>query len=159
MCSSYRYKSILVCCRQNMHNCCRYNSVLMCCICCTSLFHCPVTRFARVRELRVVMGDKLTCSCGFFERHGFPCRHMYMALREIRVTDFDVRWHLRYFWDYGKEGCQAYTDAVDHIRGVGKPLYIQYNNAANIIIVLSAAYTFQSYAAYMFHSYAAFTIP
>ena len=80
----------------------------------------PVTRFARVRVVSVVMGDKLMCSCGFFQRHGFPCRHMYMAMREIRVSDFDIRWHLNYFWKYGKEGHQAYTDEVDRIRRSGR---------------------------------------
>ena len=75
-----------------------------------------VTRFARVRTIRVVMDNHLTCDCFWFERHGFPCRHMYMVLREISTSDFDIRWHLRYYWDYGKDDCEEYTAAVDALR-------------------------------------------
>ena len=78
-----------------------------------------VTRFVRVRTIRIVDNSYLTCDCHHFMRHGFPCRHMYVVLREIAVTDFDIRWHLQYYWDYRKDGCEEYTSAVDDIRAKG----------------------------------------
>ena len=61
----------------------------------------------------------MTCDCYHFERHGFPCRHMYMVLREVQTTDFDIRWHERYYWDYGRKSCEEYTRDVDAIRELG----------------------------------------
>ncbi len=51
-----------------------------------------ITRFYRVRVIRVCTDTKrLSCSCGFFSRHGFPCRHLYAVLKVCRgVNSFCV---------------------------------------------------------------------
>ena len=110
-----------------------------------------VSRFGYVR--RVVI-DPTThvckCSCLFHERHGIPCRHVYVFLKEVRTTDFDVRWWVTYGSYYGEKGIpshqnpythrlhnlnpystpnpkghEAFTSEVDHIRAYGDrgPIY------------------------------------
>jgi hypothetical protein len=101
-----------------------------------------VSRFAYVR--RVIM-DPTThvckCSCLFHERHGIPCRHLYLFLTQVRTTDFDVRWWVRYGTYYGEigtdvfylcaidthhyihrhpKGHEEFTDEVDNIRVSGQ---------------------------------------
>ena len=55
---------------------------------------------------RVVTNDsgRLRCTCKFFERHGYPCRHIYTITGHVQVTDFDVRWWLNYGRFYGEPG-------------------------------------------------------
>jgi hypothetical protein len=71
-----------------------------------------VSRFAYVR--RVIM-DPTThvckCSCLFHERHGIPCRHLYLFLTQVRTTDFDVRWWVRYGTYYGEIGTDVFIYA------------------------------------------------
>ena len=76
----------------------------------------PITRFARVRHVRVCINNRVSCSCMFWERHGFPCRHIYELLQKVSATDFDVRWHLRYLRCYAENGEEEYTRSVDALR-------------------------------------------
>ena len=64
-----------------------------------------VSRFAYVRRVDVNPTTNVArCSCLFFERHGFPCRHLYILLQQPTTTDFDVRWWLAYGAYYGEKG-------------------------------------------------------
>ena len=64
-----------------------------------------VSRFAYVRQVDI---DPIThvmkCSCLFWERHGIPCRHLYVLLQKPTITDFDVRWWSAYGAYYGETG-------------------------------------------------------
>ena len=64
-----------------------------------------VSRFAHVRRVSIDPTTHVcTCSCLFHERHGIPCRHLYLFLGEVRSTDFDVRWWISYAIYYGEKG-------------------------------------------------------
>ncbi len=63
-----------------------------------------VSRFLMPREVSVCSSGRLHCSCNFFERHGFPCRHIYIITRRVECTDFDVRWWHKYGQKYGEPG-------------------------------------------------------
>jgi hypothetical protein len=52
------------------------------------------------------------CSCLFHERHGIPCRHLYIFLTYVRTSDFDVRWWVRYGTYYGEIGT---TDVCSYL--------------------------------------------
>ncbi len=62
-----------------------------------------VTRFRMARVISNTFG-RLRCSCKFFERHGFPCRHLYTIMGQVNVTDFDVRWWRKYGRFYDEPG-------------------------------------------------------
>ncbi len=62
-----------------------------------------VPRFLMARAVQISFG-RLQCSCKFFERHGFPCRHIYTITGRVELTDFDVRWWLKYGQWYGESG-------------------------------------------------------
>ncbi len=64
-------------------------------------------RFHRVRTLalRSHCGKHfITCSCGFRERVGIPCRHMLCVLGgEVEISMMDVRWWKAFHKHYGEE--------------------------------------------------------
>jgi hypothetical protein len=64
-----------------------------------------VSRLAYVRRVSFdPTTNAWTCTCHFHERHGIPCRHLYLFLGEVRSTDFDVRWWITYAMYYGESG-------------------------------------------------------
>ena len=62
-----------------------------------------ITRFWMARVVTNING-RLRCTCKFFERHGYPCRHIYTVTGLVQVSDFDVRWWLNYGRFYGEPG-------------------------------------------------------
>jgi hypothetical protein len=56
----------------------------------------PIPKFIRTRTVRLI-GDNLVCSCGFFERLGLPCRHLYYVLQRGPIPeDCATRWRRDY---------------------------------------------------------------
>jgi hypothetical protein len=63
----------------------------------------PIPKFIRTRMVSQV-GTFLLCSCGFFERFGLPCRHLFVVLqRGPRPSDCATRWRRDYL-AYGLSG-------------------------------------------------------
>ena len=63
----------------------------------------PVPKFVRTRTVSRV-GTYLICSCGFFERFGLPCRHLFAVIqRGPRPSDCATRWRRDYL-AYGLTG-------------------------------------------------------
>ena len=57
-----------------------------------------ITRFYRVRVIRVCKDtQRLSCSCGFFSRHGFPCRHLYIILKVTGGGRFSFSFYILMF--------------------------------------------------------------
>ena len=63
-----------------------------------------VSRFLIPRVVSVCNHGRLHCTCKFFERHGFPCRHIYTITGRVDATDFDIRWWHKYGQMYGEPG-------------------------------------------------------
>jgi hypothetical protein len=56
----------------------------------------PIPKFIRTRRVRLI-GDNLVCSCGFFERLGLPCRHLFYVLQRGPIPeDCATRWRRDY---------------------------------------------------------------
>jgi MULE transposase domain/SWIM zinc finger len=71
-----------------------------------------VPKFDRTRVVSVIAAmnkQYLKCTCGLFERHGFPCRHIYAAMKRHPMS-FDVipRYHKAYESYYQKD--EAFTE-------------------------------------------------
>ncbi len=63
----------------------------------------PVPKYIRTRTVSQV-GSFLLCSCGFFQRFGLPCRHLFVVLkRGPRPSDCATRWRRDYL-AYGLSG-------------------------------------------------------
>jgi hypothetical protein len=63
----------------------------------------PIPKFIRTRTVSQV-GTFLLCSCGFFERFGLPCRHLFVVLqRGPRPSNCATRWRRDYL-AYGLSG-------------------------------------------------------
>ena len=64
-------------------------------------------RFHRVWKLAICMNlgkCYITCSCGFRERVGIPCRHMLCVLDgQVEVSMMDVRWWKAFHKHFGEE--------------------------------------------------------
>ena len=76
-----------------------------------------VSRFAYVRRVEVdAITHVATCSCLFWQRHGYPCRHLYTLLEKPTTTDFDVRWWLSYGAYYGETGFYYYRACVHSLQ-------------------------------------------
>jgi hypothetical protein len=79
-----------------------------------------IPNFARVRVVKVVEFQGklyLVCSCGYFERHGLGCRHVYKVLgRPPKPEDAIVRWRIDYLRYYNKKGCERLTEMFNKCR-------------------------------------------
>ena len=67
-----------------------------------------IPRYERTRVVQLMefANDEwvLVCSCPFWEKHGWACRHMYKVLgRKPTVCDAHVRWHIWYGHKYGRK--------------------------------------------------------
>ena len=67
-----------------------------------------IPRYERTRVVQLIpfANDEwvLVCSCPFWEKHGWACRHMYKVLgRKPTVCDAHVRWHIGYGHRYGRK--------------------------------------------------------
>ena len=49
-----------------------------------------------------------------------PLLHDYLSrlfnFQEVRPSDFDIRWWIRYLHEYQEDGCEDFTSAVDAMR-------------------------------------------
>lgn len=74
-----------------------------------------VPKYERTRVVSIVVKEDkqfLQCSCGKFERHGFPCRHIYAVLkRKPMPYDVIARFHKSYESHYLVD--QKYTEHYD----------------------------------------------
>ena len=67
-----------------------------------------IPRYERTRVVQLMEFDNdewvLVCSCSFWEKNGWACRHMYKVL-DINPTmcDAHVRWHIGYGHKYGRD--------------------------------------------------------
>ncbi len=92
-----------------------------------------VSRFLMPREVCVCSRGRLHCSCKYYERHGYPCRHIYTITRRVECTDFDVRWWLKYGQMYGEPG--------QLILHHGRPLLFQYSCCSKVKMCLPVQLT------------------
>ena len=74
----------------------------------------PIPHFDRVRHLEVMPTEipdrwMLKCSCLFHPTTGVPCRHVRCVLRRVHPSHVHVRWHKRYFANYGHQGHEGDT--------------------------------------------------
>ena len=65
-------------------------------------------RFEQTRVVELVEMDNdewmLVCSCPFWEKYGWACRHMYIVWsQDPTICDAHVRWHIRYADKYGRD--------------------------------------------------------
>ena len=76
-------------------------------------------RFHRVRKLRIrtVLGKKyITCSCGFHERVGTPCRHIFCALDgAVDITMMNVRWWKAFHKHFGESSRIGMFDIICNV--------------------------------------------
>lgn len=57
--------------------------------------------YDRVRKI-AYDGRYLTCSCGFFDRHGIPCAHVYRVTDTVLPTMCHVRWRKVFQYHFGR---------------------------------------------------------
>ena len=75
-----------------------------------------VSRFLIPREVSVCCHRRLHCTCKFFERHGFPSRHICTITNRVDATDFDIRWWLKYGQMYGEPGIAIVVTSFTLVR-------------------------------------------
>jgi hypothetical protein len=81
-------------------------------------------RFRRVRVIQWVEGHNvLICDCGYFQRIGLPCRHLFHVKGNISLTDCDIWWYKSYTYHfrriprYTHQVCQI----INRVKVVGVP--------------------------------------
>ena len=76
----------------------------------------------RFRRIQIIHWDEhtncLLCSCGYFNRIGLPCRHIFHITGKICITDVAIRWHKSYNYHFGK--IARYTQKVAEIQQFSK---------------------------------------
>jgi hypothetical protein len=85
-----------------------------------------VPTFIRTRMITLIDG-KLLCSCGFFERIGLCCRHLYVVLRRGPLpNDCITRWRRDYlaFCRRGDAKLDEHFDKAERMEVIG-PVYVE----------------------------------
>jgi hypothetical protein len=76
-----------------------------------------IPKFARVRVVKIVKFNDihyLVCSCGYFDRFGLGCRHVY-KIRDLppKQEDASVRYRIDYLRYFNKPGFEELTTCFD----------------------------------------------
>ena len=84
-------------------------------------------RYRRVREISVKTSGNISflwCDCGFYDRIGIPCRHIFRVIGDMTLNMFHIR-HWRYYeayyndnTDLGRQLVQAQKEHFDN-EGLG----------------------------------------
>jgi hypothetical protein len=95
-------------------------------------------RFRQVRAIQWVEGHNvLICNCGYFNRIGLPCGHLFHVKRNISLTYCGIRWYKSYNYHFGRipRYTQQVCQIINRAKVVGVPFF------ASPPTIVSAVYT------------------